>query len=109
MIFHDNPYFFHGFPPPSMDIVGPGSRIKCLGYLPDDLVYRIFTLCARQSCTGQQAIIEHQQLSDTIGLYGRFSAHTRISRQFLQGKGHRSKSQNRKKEIADDQENDMLT
>ena len=47
-------------------------------------------------CTGHQAIIGHQQLSDTVGLYGVF-LHTPESRQFRRGKGHRSKSQNTKK------------
>ena len=46
--------------------------------------------------TGHQAIIGHQQLSDTIGLYGVF-LYRRESRQFRWGKGHRSKSQNTKK------------
>ena len=46
--------------------------------------------------TGHQAIIGHQQLSDTVGLYGVF-LHTPESRQFRRGKGHRSKSQNTKK------------
>ena len=45
--------------------------------------------------TGHQAIIGHQQLSDAVGLYGVF-VHTRESRQFRRGKGHRSKSQNMK-------------
>ena len=45
--------------------------------------------------TGHQALIGHQQLSDTVGLYGVF-LHTREPRQFRRGKGHRSKSQNTK-------------
>ena len=49
--------------------------------------------------TGQQAIIKHQQLSDTVVLYGVF-LHTRESRQFRRGKGYRSKSQNTKKETS---------
>ena len=46
--------------------------------------------------TGHQALIGHQQLSDAVGLYGVF-LHTRESRQFRWGMGHRSKSQNTKK------------
>ena len=46
--------------------------------------------------TGHKAIIGRQQLSDTVGLYGVF-LHTRESRQFRRGKGHRSKYQNTKK------------
>ena len=57
--------------------------------------------------TGQQAIIRHQQLLDTVGLYGVF-LHIRESGQFRPGKGHHSKSQNAKK-LADNQEIEIFT
>ena len=58
--------------------------------------------------TGQQAIIRHQQLSDTVGLYGVF-LHTRESRQFHRGRGIVVNRKIRRKKLADDQEIDMLT
>ena len=57
-----------------------------------DVTIYIFAILYLSS-TGHQAIIGHQQLSDTVGLYGVF-LHTRESRQFRRGKGYRSKSQN---------------
>ena len=38
----------------------------------------VVTLFARQNNTGHKAIIGQQQLSDTVRIVWRFSAHTRI-------------------------------
>ena len=62
----------------------------------------------RHHSTGQQAVIRHQQLPYTVGLYGVF-LHTRKSRQFRRGKGNRSNHKIRRKKLADDHEIDMLT
>ena len=51
--------------------------------------------------TGHQAVIRHQQLSDTVGLYGVF-LHTRKSRQFRRGRGIVVNRKIRRNKLADD-------
>ena len=53
--------------------------------------------------TGQQAISRHQQLSDTVELYGAF-LHTQESSQFRRGMGNVVNHKIRRRKLADDQE-----